>query len=135
MRRSRAWYLERTTREGNAGCAEGRDVFVAALLVPSSTSLSLACYFRFVADFRRPPRFDPLDFRLDGTFAPFFLASDSPIAIACLRLFTFPPLPPLPLRSVPRFRRFMALSTRLPAALPYFRPLFFRVAMCPHPPP
>jgi hypothetical protein len=26
-----------------------------------------------------------------GTFAPFFRASDSPIAIACLRLFTLPP--------------------------------------------
>lgn len=31
-----------------------------------------------------------------GTFAPFLRASDKPIAIACLRLFTFPPLPPLP---------------------------------------
>jgi hypothetical protein len=29
-----------------------------------------------------------------GTLAPFFRASESPIAIACLRLFTLPPLPP-----------------------------------------
>jgi hypothetical protein len=28
---------------------------------------------------------------LRGTFAPFFRASDSPMAIACSRLFTFPP--------------------------------------------
>jgi hypothetical protein len=37
-----------------------------------------------------------------GTFAPFFLASESPMAIACLRLFTLPPRPSLPLFSVPR---------------------------------
>ena len=55
------------------------------------------------------------------------------MAIACLRLFTFPPCPALPRRSVPRFRRRMALSTLLLAALPYFRPPFradaFLVAM------
>jgi hypothetical protein len=67
----------------------------------------------------RPP-FLPARFR--GTFAPFFRASDRPMAIACLRLFTVPPFPPLPLLSVPRFRRRMALSTRLLAAFPYFRP-------------
>lgn len=44
-----------------------------------------------------------------GTLAPFFLASDNPIAIACLRLFTFLPL--LPLRNVPFFLRCIALST------------------------
>jgi hypothetical protein len=58
-----------------------------------------------------------LDFlRLDffrGTFAPFFRASESPIAIACLRLFTLPPLPPLPERSVPLFFRRIALATLL----------------------
>ena len=95
-------------------------------------------YLRFDADFRRPPAFflPPLDFRFDGTFAPFFRASESPIAIACLRLVTFPPFPLRPLRSVPFFRRFIALSTRLLAAFPYFRVdvlrvLFFRVAMSP----
>ena len=31
------------------------------------------------------------DVRLDGTFAPFFRASESPMAIACLRLVTLPP--------------------------------------------
>lgn len=64
-------------------------------------------------DFFLPPVF----FR--GTFAPFFLASDNPMAIACLRLFTFLPLPDL---SVPFFLRRIALSTRFEAALPYFLP-------------
>lgn len=45
------------------------------------------------------------------------------MAIACLRLFTVPPLPPLPDFKVPRFRLRIALATVLPAALPYFRPL------------
>lgn len=60
-----------------------------------------------------------------GTLAPFFRASDSPIAIACLRLFTFPPLPPLPDLSVPLFLRRMALATDLLALLLYLRPLDF----------
>ena len=47
------------------------------------------------------------------------------MAMACLRLLTFPPRPPFPDRSVPRFFRCIALSTRLPAALPYLRPLDF----------
>jgi len=69
----------------------------------------------------RPPR-------LRGTFAPFWRASDSPIAIACLRLFTvFPLRPDL---SVPFFRRRIALSTRFDAAVPYFRrPEDFRAAI------
>src|SRR6266852_9639319 len=59
---------------------------------------------------------------LRGTFTPFLRASERPIAIACSRLFTLPPLPPLPERSVPLFFRRMALATVLPAALPYLRP-------------
>jgi hypothetical protein len=83
--------------------------------------------------FRPPP-----DFRFDGTLAPFFRASESPIAIACFRLFTLPPLPPLPLLSVPFLRFFIARSTLLLAAFPYFlvlflAPFFFRVAMSVHP--
>src|ERR1700722_4517518 len=50
-------------------------------------------------------------FFLGGTFLPFLRASDSPMAIACLRLFTVPPLPPLPLLSVPFLRRSIALLT------------------------
>jgi hypothetical protein len=83
-------------------------------------------FFRLL--FRPPlffPPFLPPFFR--GTFAPFLRASERPIAIACFRLFTFPPFPPRPLLSVPFFLRRMALPTRLLAAFPYFRPpLFFR---------
>ena len=57
-------------------------------------------------------------FRFAGTLAPFFLASESPIAMACFRLVTLPPFPPLPERSVPFFLRRMALSTRFEAAVP-----------------
>ena len=56
-------------------------------------------------------------FRLRGTFAPFFRASDRPIAIACFRLFT---LRPDPLFNVPRLRRRIALSTVLLAPRLYF---------------
>lgn len=56
---------------------------------------------------------------LRGTLAPFFRASESPMAMACFRLFTCPPLPPLPDLSVPRFFRRMALATVLLAAFPY----------------
>jgi hypothetical protein len=59
------------------------------------------------------------DLRLaGGTLAPFFRASDRPMAIACFRLFTRPPFPPGPDRKVPRFLRLMAFSTRLLAAAP-----------------
>jgi hypothetical protein len=67
---------------------------------------------------------DELRFR--GTFAPSFRASDSPIAIACFRLFTFPPCPLLPRLSVPCFRRRIALSTLLLAFRLYLRPPDFR---------
>src|SRR2546428_878116 len=52
------------------------------------------------------------------------------MAMACLRLFTVPPFPPLPDFSVPLFLRRIALATVLPAALPYLLPLdFFRCAI------
>jgi hypothetical protein len=56
-----------------------------------------------------------------GTLAPFSRASLSPIAMACLRLVTFPPEPD---RSVPRFRRRIALSTLVDAFLEYRLRLF-----------
>src|SRR5262249_22783127 len=40
--------------------------------------------------------------RFAGTFFPFLRALDRPIAIACLRFFTLPALPPGPLLAVPR---------------------------------
>src|SRR5262245_43915677 len=58
-----------------------------------------------------------LDDRLDGTLPPARLASDRPMAIACLRLVTL--FPERPLLSVPRFRSCIALSTFLCAVLPY----------------
>src|SRR5690242_6780012 len=54
-----------------------------------------------------------------GTLAPRLRASDKPIAIACLRLFTF--FPERPLRNVPALRFFIARSTFLAAPFPYFR--------------
>src|SRR4030095_14162485 len=58
------------------------------------------------------------DFRLRGTFAPASRASDKPIAIACLRLVTRLPDPPL--FRVPRLRSCIARSTFLAAIGPYF---------------
>src|SRR5690242_13048590 len=58
-----------------------------------------------------------------GTLAPRLRASDRPIAIACLRLFTF--LPERPLRSVPAFRFFIARLTFLAAPFEYLRFLAF----------
>src|SRR3954468_14603058 len=72
---------------------------------------------------RRP---DDLLFRAAGTFAPFFRASESPMAIACLRLFTLPPFPPGPDFNVPLFLRRIALSTDFPADFEYLRPDDFR---------
>src|SRR6478672_7537611 len=37
-----------------------------------------------------------------GTFLPFLRALERPMAMACLRLLTLPPLPPGPLFAVPR---------------------------------
>lgn len=66
---------------------------------------------------------------LFGTFAPFSRASDSPMAMACFRLLTVPPLPFFPERSVPRFMRRMALATDFPALFPYLRvPVLVREA-------
>jgi hypothetical protein len=54
-----------------------------------------------------------------GTFLPFALASERPIAIACLRLLTF--LPERPLFNVPALRFFIVRLTSLDAFLEYFR--------------
>jgi hypothetical protein len=66
-------------------------------------------------DFELLFRLEP-PFRFLGTFAPFFLASLRPMAIACFRLFTFRPDP---LFNVPFFRRRIADSTRFEADFPY----------------
>jgi hypothetical protein len=57
------------------------------------------------------------DFLAGGTLPPAARASDNPIAIACLRLVTFLPDPPL--FSVPRLRSCIVFSTFSEAFLPY----------------
>ena len=54
-----------------------------------------------------------------GTFAPAALASERPIAMACLRLVTF--RPDRPLLNVPALRSFIARSTLADAFFEYFR--------------
>ena len=56
-----------------------------------------------------------------GTFFPFLRASDKPMAMACFRLLTLPPLPPFPRLRVPRLRRRMALLTSFEALREYLR--------------
>jgi hypothetical protein len=56
-----------------------------------------------------------------GTFSPFFRAFERPIAMACLRLLTFPPRPPLPVLALPFLYRRISLSTERPALREYFR--------------
>jgi hypothetical protein len=51
--------------------------------------------------------------------------------MACLRLVTRPPLPPFPLRSVPRFRRRRALATSRLALGLYLRLLVRRAMSIP----
>jgi hypothetical protein len=88
-------------------------------LDPGTTkSNQLRCYFfalRFF-DFLAVFRFFEAFF---GTFAPAALASERPIAIACLRLFTL--RPDRPLFKVPALRFFIARSTPADAFLEYFR--------------
>jgi len=71
----------------------------------------------------RDAEVDPARFGERGTRAPERLASDSPIAIACLGSVTFFPEPPL--RSVPCFISRMALPTFCPLDL-----LYLRAMMC-----
>src|SRR4051794_12385334 len=75
---------------------------------------------------RRPPlslrrRHHPFPFRRGGTLAPFFRASESPMAIACFRLLARG-CRPFPALSVPCFCLRVALATDRLAPLPYLRP-------------
>jgi hypothetical protein len=72
--------------------------------------------FFLTAGFLLDEAFFLLDDDFFGTFPPAFLASDNPIAIACLRLLTF--FPELPLLSVPALRSCIAFLTLLCAFLP-----------------
>src|SRR5579864_3077142 len=71
---------------------------------------------------RRDSRFHRVLHR-EGTFAPDLRASDKPMAMACLRLFTF--LPDFPDLSSPRFISCIARPTLEEAFLLYFRDLLF----------
>src|ERR1043165_5111811 len=51
---------------------------------------------------RAAPRYQDFFFRFLGAFLPFLRAFERAMAIACLRLFTLPPLPPRPLLALPR---------------------------------
>ncbi|MBN8981735.1 MAG: hypothetical protein J0I29_10755 [Rhizobiales bacterium] len=73
---------------------------------------------RFVLD-RFVERFAELFLDFFGTFLPSLRASESPIAMACMRLVTF--LPDLPLLNVPLLRFFIARSTFFDAAFEYLR--------------
>jgi hypothetical protein len=75
----------------------------------------------FDADFFDADFFDADFFDADffgGTLAPARRASDRPIAIACFRLLTFLPEPPL--RNVPSLRSCMTFLTFACAFFPYF---------------
>jgi hypothetical protein len=62
-----------------------------------------------------------------GTLLPSLRVSESAIAIACLRLFTLPALPPGPLLAVPRLKLRISLSTSCDTPGEYFRFLFFAI--------
>ena len=76
----------------------------------------------FEADFFEADFFAAVFF--GGTFVPARRASDRPIAIACFRLLTFLPEPPL--RSVPSLRSCMTFLTFACAFFPYFAMSFLR---------
>jgi hypothetical protein len=99
------------------------DFFLLDEDFPLADDFRLAGDFRFdeafflAAGFLLDEDFFLLDDDFFGTLPPAFLASDSPIAIACLRLLTF--LPDRPLLSVPALRSCIAFLTLLCAFLPY----------------
>jgi uncharacterized protein YjbI with pentapeptide repeats len=76
----------------------------------------------FGADFLLADFFDAAFF---GTFAPSFLASESPMAIACSRLLTLPPFPPGPERSFPSFFSCITSSTFSCAFFEYLAVTFY----------
>jgi hypothetical protein len=97
--------------------------FEAALLLPLEAALlrplEADLLLPFEADLLRP--LEALLLAFFGTFSPFSLASESPIAIACLREVTFCPLL---LRSFPCFFSRITFSTFFPAPLEYLAMVF-----------
>ena len=80
-------------------------------------------YLRDLFDFRFLPAVRFLLAVFFGTFCPAALASERPIAIACLRLVTF--LPERPLFNVPSLRSRIARATFDDAFFEYFRAMIF----------
>jgi hypothetical protein len=91
-------------------CRTRQDIAVARLRRLDAIAYRFA--FRFLA-------FRPRLALFFGTFAPAALASERPMAIACLRLLTF--RPERPLFNVPAFRFFIARSTVVEAFFEYLR--------------
>jgi hypothetical protein len=124
-----------TARRGNKyhHCEEQSDEAIQspAGILDCFASFAMTGYRRFLAYL--------FDFRFDffavffaafrffdaffGTFLPLALASDRPIAIACLRLLTF--LPERPLFRVPALRFFIARLTSVDAFFEYLRAIDF----------
>lgn len=102
--------------EGGFGIEIGCAFFVT--FFAQAKKVSTVCYERLREPFLpRPELFLPFVLSAGGTFAPSSLASDRPIAIACLGLVTFFPL--LPLFNSPCFISCIALSTLSWAFFPY----------------
>lgn len=89
-----------------------RDLFLAVFLGAFFAAFLAVFFAAFLAPF------------FGGTFAPFSLASDNPIAIACLRLVTFFPVPVF---SDPSFFLCMARFTLPPAPFEYFAITFILI--------
>src|ERR1700730_17074685 len=100
-------------RHGQASrCGDVRTNPTVSVRVPNANRFAMCCY----ADFRF---FDAFF----GTFLPLARASDSPIAIACLRLVTL--RPERPLFKVPALRFFIARSTSAGGFFEYPRAMVF----------
>jgi hypothetical protein len=81
-----------------AAFLRGADFLARVLLFPGADFLARVLFFRGADFFFAAVRFFGAAFFavfFFGTLAPFFLASDNPMAIACFRDFTFLPLLPL----------------------------------------
>jgi hypothetical protein len=108
-----------TTSSGEGRGAPAGTGTIAAPVPARASRFQRDAPLRFEVRFFEP-FFD--DFLRAGTFAPARRASESPIAMACLRLVTF--LPERPERSVPLFISSMLRCTFLPAFLLVFLPVF-----------
>src|SRR5262249_3288248 len=94
---------------------------------PARFSLGWQSWRQWQLLFKRRKAASGLHALFFGTFLPFLRAFDRPMAMACLRLFTLPARPPLPLPAVPRLYRRISRSPSRPAPREYLR--FLRLAI------